>query len=121
MLRIKVTSGEAFDEESEKFVDLDPEFLDFEHSLVSLSKWESSHEKPFLAKEEKSTEEVKDYLRDMLLTPDVSEETLQKLTEADYKKINEYINAKMTATWFRETKEGRRPQEIITQNSSTTG
>ena len=55
MLRIKITSGEAFDEESQKFVDIEPEYLDFEHSLVSLSKWEAEYEKPFLSKEEKTT------------------------------------------------------------------
>ena len=114
MLRIKITSGEAFDEESQKFVDIEPEYLDFEHSLVSLSKWEAEYEKPFLSKEEKTTEEIRAYLRHMLLTPDVSDEKLDRLSSEDYNRINEYISAKRTATWFREGPVGRGPQPTIT-------
>ena len=114
MLRLIVSSGEGFDEEKSEIVELDPEILELEHSLVSLSKWESKYEKPFLSKDEKSSAETLDYVRMMVVTPtNVSDETMKKVTRKDYEKINEYINAKMTATWFKESGP-QRSQEVIT-------
>ena len=100
MLRLIVTTTEGFDEESSEFVSSDEVVLDLEHSLVSLSKWESKWEVPFLDNEEKTDEQVLDYVRMMFLGTEFPEAVIPKLTEKHYSKINDYINAKMTATWF---------------------
>jgi len=113
MLRLKVVTAENFNEVAQQFVPAKTEMLELEHSLVSLSKWESKWEIPFLDNEKKTDEQVLDYVRMMYLGGDFPEEIIQKLTEKHYSEINGYINAKMTATWFSE--ESAQPShDIIT-------
>jgi hypothetical protein len=114
MLRIIVPGEEVFDESSQEFSTRGDVVLELEHSLVSLSKWESKFEKPFIGKDEKSTEEVLDYIKAMTLTPDVPDEVFNKMTEENFKSINEYIDAKMTATWFYDPPGPPQTSQVIT-------
>jgi len=114
MLTVTILGVEMFDEESQEFVTRDDVTLELEHSLVSLSKWESKHEKPFLGQIEKTNEEIFDYIKCMVLTPDVSKEVFSKFTEKNLVEINEYIEAKMSATWFNEAPGAPKSREVIT-------
>ena len=114
MLTIVVLGVEMFDDESQEFTTKDDVALELEHSLVSLSKWESKHEKPFLGKVEKTTEEVFDYIKCMTLTPNVPDQVFSKFSEKNYNEINEYIEAKMTATWFSEIPGAPKSRDVIT-------
>jgi hypothetical protein len=104
VLTIHLQSQEFFDEEKSEFVTVPGVDLELEHSLVSLSKWESIYEKPFLGKDKKTTEEILGYVRAMIVSENVPEGALSLLTEDDFDKINDYIEAKMTATWFSDKK-----------------
>jgi hypothetical protein len=114
MLTIVVPGVEMFEEKSQEFITQNDVTLELEHSLVSLSKWEQIYEKPFLGKDEKSTEEVLGYVMAMTLTPNIPEEIFLKLSEGNLNKINEYIDAKMTATWFHEPPGAPASRDVIT-------
>jgi hypothetical protein len=115
MLTIIVPGVESYDENLDQFVSIGDLILELEHSLVSLSKWESKFEKPFLGKGEKTTEEVLDYIRCMVVTPNPPEEFLQKLSKENLEEVNAYIDRKMTATWFSEAPGApKTSREVIT-------
>lgn len=114
MLSIVVPLTEAFDESKQEFVTLTSFTLQLEHSLVSLSKWESHHEKPFLSKDSKTSEETFWYIKAMVLSPEVPSEVFIALKPAQIEQINTYINAKHTATWFNEQQPNRPSRDIIT-------
>ena len=68
MLQITIPAVEQWDESAQEFVYSKAQTLQLEHSLISLSKWESKWHKPFLSKTEKTTEETIDYIRCILKT-----------------------------------------------------
>ena len=114
MLTITIPASEMWDEKNEKFVDIKECVLQLEHSLISLSKWESKWCKPFLFTKEKTEEETLDYVRCMTLTSRVSPEVYYGLTSENIKAINRYIEAPMTATCFGADRNGRGNREIVT-------
>lgn len=114
MLTIVIPRAEMFDETKQEFVITDQIALDLEHSLVSLSKWESKYEKPFLNTTDKTTEEVFEYIKCMVITPNVPPEIFQNLSTNHLQLVNSYIDAKMTATWFSDTPGAPPSRDIIT-------
>lgn len=115
MLRLKIPlSSEGWDEEKQEFVEPKVQILQLEHSLVSLSKWESKWCKPFLSKNAHTNEETMDYIKCMTVSQNVDPEVYNHLTQANIKEINEYIGAPMTATSFSEDKRSKGRQEIVT-------
>lgn len=116
MLHITIPAvKERWDEINEVFLEGTEEVtLDLEHSLVSLSKWESKWCVPFLSKRDKTTEEVIDYIKCMTITKDVPDYIYENLTEVNFKCISSYIEAPMSATWFSEDKMRRPSRETVT-------
>ena len=114
MLTITLPALELWDEAESEFVSVKEQTLELEHSLVSLSKWESKWCKPFLSKVEKTDEEVLDYIRCMTLTKNVDPDIYSRLTDAHVKQIYDYINAPMTATTFSQDKSAAKSREVVT-------
>jgi len=114
MLRITIPAAELWDERKNEFVSIKEQTLQLEHSLVSLSKWESKWHKPFLSKEGKTLEETIDYIRCMTLTQNVNPEVYNNLTRENINQVNKYIEDPMTATTFSEDRNGKRGNEIVT-------
>lgn len=100
MLTITVPEAEVFNDETATFSTTDEFVLELEHSLASLSKWESSWCVPFLGSKGHSVEQTLSYVKCMTLNANVPPEVYLHLTESNFNDINEYITAKMTATWF---------------------
>lgn len=113
MLELLV-GDESYDEEKQEFVVVNGVELQLEHSLVSLSKWESKYEKPFLSDKEKTEEEMFWYIKTMVLNAKIPPGVFDKLSPSNIKEIDVYINAKMTATTFGDESNQPRGREIIT-------
>ena len=114
MLQIIVPGTEFWDAQNDEFVTTTEQKLQLEHSLVSLSKWESKWCKPFLSTTDKTDDEILDYIRCMTITQNVKPETYKSLTKANMDEINAYINAPMTATTFSDRENKKFNREVIT-------
>lgn len=114
MLRIQIPLSESFDESTSRFIVSESIEFDIEHSLVSLSKWESKYERAFLSEQPKTIEETLDYVRMMTLTPEVPPEAYGLLNGDNVKDINEYLNAKMTASFVAEDRSSPSRPETVT-------
>ena len=85
MLTIKIPDTEYYNEEISQFVSVKERTIDLEHSLVSLSKWEAKWCKPFLGKDQKTSEEVRDYIRCMIIDRNVPDNILYALSKQQEK------------------------------------
>lgn len=98
MLDIVIPAQELYDEEHEEFIYAKEVPVRLEHSLISISKWESKYHKAFLKKDEKTFEETLDYIRCMSIT-NVDPAVFNRMTNSQIKQILDYINDPMTATY----------------------
>ena len=107
-------SPEGWDERKQEFVEPKTQTLQLEHSLVSISKWESKWHKSFVSSKDKTEEEIMDYVRCMTITQNVDPDVYNYLTEENIDEIKRYIDDPMTATTFAEEKSSKGSREIIT-------
>lgn len=118
MLKIRILKKENFNEETNEFFyyperDID---LQLEHSLLSISKWESKWHKPFLnSKEQLSREELIDYIRCMTLNTVNDQNIYNYLSQENINEISKYISDPMTATTFSDESHGRSRQIITSE------
>lgn len=113
MLELDVVIAEGYDENSNKFVST-VQRVQLEHSLASLSKWESAFEKPFLGAENKSYEETFAYIEMMILGPQPPPEVLLELVRTHHEAIQEYIDRKMSGTRISQIQKGQGRRQTIT-------
>ena len=114
MLEITIPAIELWDEEKQEFINKKEQTLQLEHSLVSLSKWESKWCKSFLYTKEKTFEETLDYIKCMTITQNVSDDVYTRLTNKNIEDVNNYIAAPMTATVFYDNKNQGGKNETVT-------
>ena len=114
MLTITIPGGELFNDKTQEFITVKDQTLQLEHSLVSLSKWESKWQKSFLHTREKTVEETIDYIKCMTITQNVDPLVYSKLTTSNIDQINNYIASPMTATTFTKQENTTKSREIIT-------
>lgn len=111
MLIINTEKKEFFDEDKQEFIEVPEYTLHLEHSLVSISKWESKYEKPFLSeKEQRTKDETLYYIKCMTFEQNIPDEVFLNLSVENQNQINAYIEKKMTATWFSDSpKDSKKP------------
>ena len=114
MLTITIPDRELFDEENNLFLIFKGQSIVIEHSLVSISKWESKWKKPFISDEQKTQNEIIDYIRCMTITQNVDENVYLNVTDNIISEIKNYIDDSMTATWFNDSKNHHSNNKQIT-------
>lgn len=118
MLTVEVPGREWLDEKTNMFIGFETTKLLLEHSLLSLSKWESKWKKPFFdSANERTWEESVDYIRAMTINKGVPPMVYYGITQDLHRQISEYINDPMTATTVTKHGKNKRPspkREIIT-------
>lgn len=116
MLKLVITPQELFDESKNEFiVGFEGKTINMEHSLVSISKWESKWHKSFFTNDEKTSEELLDYFYCMTITQNVSRDIFNYLSVDNVKQIMEYINDPMTATTITERNRQRSNQLVTSE------
>lgn len=114
MLQLAIPDAEFYDEAKGEFVYVKATTLLLEHSLISISKWEAKWEKPFLSKDSKTTDEIIDYVRCMLVNSTPDPNIFLCLDSEKLTTVMNYINAKMSATWFRNEDKPIGHREVVT-------
>lgn len=110
---ITIPAFEEFDERTNKISSYPAVTLRLEHSLLSISLWESIWHISFFDSE-KTEEQTMSYIKCMTLTKDVKDAVYRHLTFDNIREINEYIQNPMTATTIRETPGGHDSTEFVT-------
>lgn len=114
MLEIVIKTPEKYDSKNNLFIEPKEQLFQLEHSLISLQKWESKWNKPFLSKGDKTFEETIDYIRCMTINKNVDFSILYEISNENIQQINEYIDAPMTATTISTGRNNKPNREIIT-------
>ena len=89
--------------------------LTLEHSLVSLSKWESKWKVPFL-NQEHSPQMFDDYIRCMTITQNVDPNVYLTITPEIREQIRNYIDDSLTAAIVHENKTQPKSSKFITSD-----
>lgn len=116
MLHLLIPDQDFWDPIKEKFISVKGAHVELEHSLYSVSKWESKWHVPFHdERKQKTLEQNIDYVRCMCVTPDINPTVFNYLTEQNVKDISDYIGDSATATWFNDSaRKKTAKREIIT-------
>lgn len=102
VLRLTIPKTVLWNDQTQEFITIDKDIpIQLEHSLLSLSKWESKWNKPFLSATERTYEETLDYIRCMTITQNIPMEYYYALGPKEIDAVNAYISKKMTATTVR--------------------
>lgn len=114
MLKLTIPGTEYFNEEAETFETVGDIDLELEHSLISLSKWESKFKRPFLTNEKKTLQESLYYIEAMIISPIYSSDILLRLSQENLDQIDAYIESTESATTFGSMPERKGRGEVIT-------
>lgn len=115
MIELTIPAYELFNEKTNEFIEFKGRTIQLEHSLISISKWESRWNKPFFGSEKHTGEEVLDYIKCMTINKGVPDTAYLYLSDKQYADILDYIAAPMTATVITDRNENKNNRrEILT-------
>lgn len=120
MLRVLLPRFDYFDEEANEFRCYPEEWLTMEHSLLSVSQWESKWKKPFLMLLDSgglTSEELLDYFGFMIVQPPSNQKHAQYLARfspENMQAILEYLQDSQTATTIHDWEEVKPSKRAVT-------
>lgn len=115
MLVKNIPAVTGWDERRNEFVTSPAVTLVMEHSLISLSKWESKWKKPFLTNKTKTDAELRDYIRCMVISPNnVDDNVFLMMSPSAMQEVYNYVNESQTATTIRKNGNQKKSSEIPT-------
>jgi len=117
MLKIYIPSTRLWNVKTEEFTTTKECTFMIEHSLISISKWESTWHIPFISDKPKTNEQTIDYVKCMTITQNVKPEAYAGLTKGNLEAISNYIQDSRTATWFGKPRVPPKPQKKETVTS----
>lgn len=110
-LKVIISGKEMFNPKTNQFFDSPNIEFTIEHSLAAIKKWESKWHIHFIGNQNKTPEQILDYIKCMTITPDVPDTAYQKLTKQNFKEIHDYMDDPMTATTFKKRK--KKKNELV--------
>jgi hypothetical protein len=113
MLELNVKLAEDYDETNNKFIG-QCVVVQLEHSLLSVSKWESIWKKPFLGKEDKTQEQTLSYIRMMIIGGEIPPEGFHGILRDHIPEIQNYIADEMTASTVPDIQGSQANRETVT-------
>lgn len=96
MLELDVVVADSYDETTQTFVSAEKVRVKLEHSLFTVSKWESFWEEVFLSNKEKTQKQTLSYVEMMVLNEELPPGVFHRLIENHLEEIKRYIEAPMT-------------------------
>lgn len=115
-LKIHVPESEYIIDPTNEIIQCPSIDILIEHSLYTISRWESIWHKPYLVEEKKTNEEMMSYIKCMIVSPeDINEFDINRViqNEDNIKKIADFMNNSMTATTIKETEKGKRSSSFL--------
>lgn len=113
-LSLIIPGREWFDDDTNEFSYTPEVHLVLEHSLLSISEWESIWHKPFFSSKSKTDKELYNYIWCMTISDRPDESVYRALSKANIEQIQKYIENPMTATTFSDLDDKKPNREIIT-------
>ncbi len=114
MIKIIVPETLGFNDDTQEFVTVKEQGIELEHSLISVSKWESIYHKPFLQRGDLTRNEWIDYIKCMTLNKGVDDRAYYLIPQKEFDRVMEYIADPHTATTINERPKGRSDRRAIT-------
>ena len=98
MYTLVLTEPDLWNEETSEFVIGKQHVFKLEHSLISMSLWETEYERSFYYDPPKTVPEMISYIRCMTIKPEFKDEYVKYITVQNINEVNEYIGRKMSAS-----------------------
>lgn len=116
-IKFHINEKEIYNDKTNEFIQVKAQDVTLEHSLISVSKWESKWHIPFAdekAAKKRTIEQTLDYFRCMSLNPDIDINFVFAITQEQSNALRDYIANPMTATIINYIQKPQAKKETVT-------